>query len=313
MKFRTEISIDKQFDLEPDAKILTLGSCFADRMGSHLEGYGLDILVNPFGVLYNPFSIANVIVKAISPTVSNKWIQNQERWVNLNYHSCVHGKTKESAETLEMETLNQVQSHLKESKLLIITFGTAYAYEWKETGEVVANCHKLPADNFIRRCLEVDEIAQKWRSLLQKLRSFNSKLKVVFTTSPVRHVRDSLVQNQFSKSTLNVALHKLSKEENVFYFPSYEIMMDDLRDYRFYKEDLLQPNNQALTYIQEKFSEFCYSSNMKSYCLESAKLKRRLQHKIMNSGEQSQKFLKETEKQLEQFTERYPFSKITKR
>ncbi len=147
-------------------------------------------------------------------------------------------------------------------------------------------------------------------SSLQKI---NKKIKIVFTVSPVRHVRDSLVENQLSKSTLNIAIHRFCYAKNCFYFPSYEIMMDDLRDYRFYEDDLVQPNSQALTYINEKFSEFCYSNKMTEYSREAGKLQKRLEHRVMSSGAASEKFANDTEMKLQAFKKKYPFSKITKR
>ena len=314
MKFRTEIKVDKQFELNPEDRVLAIGSCFADRMGSILAGLDLDCDVNPFGVLYNPLSISKLIEKSLNPEITfPDWFEKNGHWMNLMYHGNISSTDKGTAVNLAEEAHSVTKTYLQDASLLIVTFGTAFTYFLKETGDAVANCHRLPADDFERKILSPEEIISIWEPLLENLKVQNSDLNIVLTVSPVRHVRDSLVENSLSKSVLKVAVNKLCESERVHYFPSYEIMMDDLRDYRFYEENLVQPNSQAVSYIKEKFEEFCFTEEMTDYCSDSEKLKKRLSHKIMKQGPEAEKFAEETEKQLLLFTEKYPFSKITKR
>jgi hypothetical protein len=311
MKFRTEINVEKAFDLQPDQKILTLGSCFADRMGERLQEAGLDCLVNPFGVIYNPLSISSLLKMSLNQSpAEDAWVEQGGRWVNTGYHGSVSGATKAEAINNAAQIHQSVDEYLREASLLIITFGTAYAYEEVASKLIVANCHRLPAENFKRRLLSVKEITEEYHGLLELLHRINKKLKVIFTVSPVRHVRDSLVENQLSKSTLNVATHDFSGVGENYYFPSYELMMDDLRDYRYYEENLVQPNAQALTYISEKFADFCFSNQMQAYMKDAEKLKRRMSHKVMQNGAEAEKFTSETEKMLQAFKKKYPFSRI---
>ena len=311
MKFRTEVDTTKEFDLNPDEKILTLGSCFADRMGERLESAGLDCLVNPFGVIYNPVSISSLLSSSLEQRSSNdNWFEHDERWLNTDYHGSVTAATKAEAMSTAHMIHENTEAYLQQSSLLILTLGTAFAYEDTESGKIVSNCHRLPAARFTRRLLSLEEMIASFNVFFEQLKKINNKIKIVFTVSPVRHVRDSLVENQQSKSVLNTLVHHFTGGQNIYYFPSYEIMMDDLRDYRFYEEDLVQPNSQALRYINEKFSTFCYSSAMSVYMKDVLKIKKRLSHKVMQQGAEAEQFMLLTAKSLQHFRLKYPFSRV---
>jgi hypothetical protein len=310
MKFRTEVDITKYFDLNPDEKILTLGSCFADRMGERFESAGLDCLVNPFGVVYNPVSISSLLSNSLEQSSNDDWFEHDGRWLNTDYHGSVNAATKVEAMSTAHMIHESTEAYLQQSSLLILTLGTAFAYEDTESGKIVSNCHRLPAARFTRRLLSLEEMITSFNVFFEQLKQINNKIKIVFTVSPVRHVRDSLVENQQSKSVLNTLVHHFTGGQNIYYFPSYEIMMDDLRDYRFYEEDLVQPNSQALRYINEKFSAFCYSSEMAVYMKEVLKIKKRLSHKVMQQGSEAEQFTLLTAKALQHFRLKYPFSRI---
>ena len=313
MKFRTEITPAFAFEFQPHLPVLTLGSCFADRMGTYLQELQLNCSVNPFGVIYNPVSLALLLersTKAVSDKTS-EWINYQNRFHNLHYHGTLSGDSLKSCEKQRQALHKSASQRLKKAGLLTITFGTSYAYRHIETGDIISNCHRFPASNFKRELLDIDAMLQKWVDLLQRVFQYNKELNIIFTVSPVRHVRDSLVENQLSKAQLSVLVHRLiNKFPQAHYFPSYEIMMDDLRDYRFYDENLVQPNSQALNYIKEKFRDFCFNDEMHSYEKALTKLQKRLNHKIVNEDETSRNFQLENVTKIEDFRKRYPFTAL---
>ncbi|MCM8526679.1 MAG: GSCFA domain-containing protein [Lentisphaeraceae bacterium] len=312
MKFRTEIELKKELLLDPENTVLALGSCFADRVGERFKKKGLNVLCNPFGVIYNPVSMYKTLLCSIQGHgVLGDWEENNGQFANLMYHGNFSADTQEEGFTKAITAHRQVQSYIESTSVLVLTWGTAYVYEDIESGEIVSNCHRFPAGRFRRRLLGVDEIALIWADLLNKCFSLNPDLKVVLTVSPVRHVRDSLVKNNLSKSVLHVARYKLmEKFDKLHYFPSYEIMMDDLRDYRFYDENLVQPNEQAVTYIISKFSEFCFTQSLVNYWNEAEAMENLLSHKVKTDGEEADKFRQKRDQKLQEFLKKYPFSKL---
>lgn len=314
MKFRTEIEVSKELDLKPDFRFMTFGSCFANRMGAYFDYLGLQSYLNPFGVIYNPVSISNLLNATLENKTIGLWEELNGMWLNTMYH----GQFNSSQKDIAVEELDEVtrvtHKKLQETDLLVITLGTSYAYRDVESSEVVTNCHRLPTTRFMRELLSIDEMEDKLKGVLQAVFKVNSVLKVVITVSPVRHVRDSLVKNQLSKSQLICLVHLLEEQiDNVLYFPSYEILMDDLRDYRFYDESLVQPSSQALKYIQEKFRIFAFSQEMYSYESEALKLLKKLSHRPINENEQTEQFRQKCESELKNFMGRYPFSSIGSR
>lgn len=256
--FRTTVEV-KPFPIRIayDTPILMLGSCFTDNIGSMLVDRKFPVLVNPFGVLYNPTSVSLVLNRIVSGNAYHeKDLQHHNNlWLSLHHHTSFSRVDKVDCLTNINRQLENAHTHWSKTQRLIITFGTARIYQLNKTGEPVANCHKIPAKEFTRRMLSVDEIVAEWSAQLDKLLKSKPNLKVLFTVSPVRHWKDGAHGNQLSKSTLLLAIDQLVQQfpENVFYFPSYEIMMDDLRDYRFYADDMLHPSPMAIEYIWEKF------------------------------------------------------------
>ena len=256
MKFRTEIEIapfEKRIGYEN--RILALGSCFAEQISGRLAGAKFHITSNPTGILFNPLSIA----EAIDSYAAGRTLHPEELLMRggLWFHYDFHGSFADLSPTLALARMNlglQAGSNaLRESDRIILTFGTAWVYELKETGRVVANCHKQPAGLFHRRRLSVEEIVGRFDPLLEGV--LRDK-QVLFTVSPVRHLGDGLEGNSLSKATLRLAVEQLcQRHENARYFPAYEILMDDLRDYRFYAEDLVHPSPQAIEYTWERFCE----------------------------------------------------------
>ncbi len=304
MDFRTELKVvpaDAGMDLE--SRILTLGSCFSDAIGERLADHKLKILVNPFGVIYDPESIHRALAYAIHkpPLPEHTFVYHQEFHRNFNFHSTFISSRKEDLLKRLADTVDTVHDFLSQADWLLLTYGTSWVYRRKDTGEIVANCHKMPSSFFTQSLFSVDAVAESFAGFFQQLKNFNPKIKVVLTVSPVRHLKDTLERNSVSKSVLRVACHQLATtHEDVEYFPAYEIMMDDLRDYRFYKRDMLHPTEQAEDYIWEKFRERYFSPSLEDFVRRWAEIQSALRHRPFHPTSQAhQQFLRATLKKLE--------------
>ena len=267
MKLQTTIEIKpSEWKIGYEDKILMLGSCFSDEIGRQMEERKMAVTCNPFGTLYNPLSIAQAIQKTELPAL----IEHDGLWHSMAHHGAFSRATKAEAEKAVKDSIMTMQRALEEATVVIVTFGTAWVYELTDermkelTNErVVGNCHKLPEKNFTRRRLSVEEIVDAWQPILAQ----NPDKKWLFTVSPIRHIRDGLHENQLSKATLLMAVDQMVNSTwpngKWHYFPSYEILMDELRDYRFYADDLVHPSSMAVEYIWERFCEtFCTSQTI---------------------------------------------------
>ncbi|MFH1198148.1 MAG: GSCFA domain-containing protein [bacterium] len=288
MNFRTEIIPDiSTIPIEHHHKILTIGSCFAENIGEYFFYYKFDVLSNPFGVLYNPVSIFNGI-KILSDEkmfTEKDLIFDQDEWHSFYHHSDFSHHDKQKCLDKINSGIKRTKEFLTSSDYFIITYGTAFVFEHKERGIIVSNCHKIPGNQFNRYLLSFEDTKQRIDRTINLLKEINSKLKIILTISPVRHWRDGAVDNQLSKSILFLALHESIKgKENCFYFPSYEIVMDDLRDYRFYKQDMLHPNNIATDYIWDKFSGTFLSEGCLKIITEVKKIIQAAEHRPRNTN-----------------------------
>lgn len=315
MKLQTkvEISLNKN-KINHQHKIAMIGSCFTQNIGEKLQQDQFDVSINPYGILFNPVSVAKAI-KACLNQLSLKeedLIKVGEQWASLNHHSQFN--TLVAKDTLQRinQSIQDAKSYYAESNLLIITFGTAWVYELNETKEIVANCHKIPNKNFTKRLLTIEEIVDVYSTLFLELISENPNLNIMFTVSPVRHWKDGVVENNRSKSVLHLAIMELvNKFEIVSYFPSYEIVLDELRDYRFYKEDMLHPNQQAVDYIYERFSDTFYTKETVVLNKRIRKLKLALAHKPFNiNSEAHQLFIKQTKEKVLVLEREHPYLNI---
>jgi len=260
MKFRTEIHIKKsEHRLSYRKPLLMMGSCFTENMGSYLSNYLFKCTVNPFGVTYNPFSLKKGIEALLykEEYLPEDLQFRRELYFSFDHYTKFSDPVAESALEKINTSFQRAKDSLHQAGTLILTFGTAYTYKYLKSGEVVNNCHKIPASEFERRMLGIDEMVEPYLLLIDTLHTLNPDLHILFTLSPVRHLKDGLIENQKSKASLLMAIHRIVEARPVkcSYFPAYEIMMDDLRDYRYYKEDLLHPNEQAVDYIWQHFSE----------------------------------------------------------
>ena len=255
MEFRTLVEIPEYpFRIGHEQQGLLVGSCFAASVGERLAQVKMPVAVNPFGVVYNPASIVRTLemLETGKPADEAVLHEHNNLWFAFSHHSAFSSTHKTEAIEHINESIKKGHSALHQAGYLILTLGTAWVYEWAETGEIVNNCHKLPARNFKRRRLSADEIVREFERMLDK--PLYQGKKIILTVSPIRHLKDGLIENQFSKATLLVAVHRLvEKFDHVYYFPSYEILMDDLRDYRFYERDMVHPSATAVDYIWERF------------------------------------------------------------
>ena len=282
-EFRTEIIVTPATrPLDIKSGILTQGSCFADAIGSRLASHKMKALVNPFGVIYNPESIHQVLAYSIfnEPLPQHTYLYHHEVYLNYNVHSEFSSLAKDELASRLTNTIGSTHYFLKDADWLLLTYGTAWVYQRKETGEVVANCHKLPSATFTKSLMNVDAVTSSFKSLFNQLKNFNPKIKIILTVSPVRHLKDTLELNSVSKSILRVACHHLSTQyDDVEYFPAFEMMMDDLRDYRFYKADMLHPTAEAEDYIWGKFMERYFSPELRQFVMKWKVVLAALRHK----------------------------------
>lgn len=256
MKFRTEYTPDRQsgFRLNISKPIILLGSCFSTNIGERLTRAGCNTIINPTGTLYNPASIARALLMAIgsiSPTL--EYNEAVDLWFSQDFSTLFSRKSREDTLSLMNEGISTLAEAISKAGCLIVTLGSSYIY--LRHGQVVANCHKLPASEFERRRIPESDIIVLWTDIITQLRNINPDLEIIFTVSPVRHLADGFAGNARSKATLLLACEKLSQLPGCHYFPAFEIVTDDLRDYRFYADDLVHPSAAAVEYIFEKFSD----------------------------------------------------------
>ncbi len=296
--FRTVVDVPKsRHKLDYDTSSLWMGSCFTENIGSRIKQMKFPAEVNPFGILYNPLSIRN----SLDILMDNRLFTEKELrydndlWYSLWHHSSYSHPDKKTCLRKINQSITRASNMLEKAGFLFITFGTARAYQLRETGEIVSNCHKLPHKMFSQVLLEVDEIFNSYKILIDRLLEVNPKLKLVFTLSPVRHWKDGATGNQVSKSTLILAISKLSEAfDNVSCFPAYEIVMDDLRDYRFYGEDMLHINSQGEDYIWNRFADSFVSSSAVPLIKEITGIKQGIGHRPFNpSSEKHRIFLRQ--------------------
>lgn len=286
MKFRTELNPLPISDLVCyETKMLTLGSCFADEIGNRLHALQFPVQVNPYGVVFNPVSLADLLDAGENRTLQEALFVNREgHWYHHGFHSRLVAESKEALSEKIGQIQQEVERFLHQGNLLMLTFGTAWAYRHLETGQIVSNCHKVPQDRFEKVLLDLDELKSVMSELLQRLLVGNPDLKILLTVSPVRHLKDGLHPNNLSKSVLLLlADYLVQKFDRVFYFPAYELVVDDLRDYRFYKEDLIHPTPQAIDYVFTKFRTACFSELTQQKAMLQESIQRLKNHRVVQN------------------------------
>ncbi len=315
--FRTEIDIPlSEHKISLSTPLISLGSCFADIIGGKLKSNKFNILSNPFGVIYNPISVFSLLETSVrkEDLPPSTYLENQEIHYNYCFHSDISALTRTDLERKASFAFHQVHQQLLKAKWIIITLGTAFVFRRKDNHEIVANCHKIPDSFFSREMLEPEEILNRFEKTYQMLSESNPGLRFIFTVSPVRHLRDTLPQNAVSKSILRYVCDKLVKTyDNVDYFPSFELLLDDLRDYRFYASDMVHPNDVSENYIWEKFTTRYLDDNANSFLKDWDKLSRAVYHRpFYPESSAHQTFLVKTLKKLKQLNEQIDVSEEIK-
>lgn len=297
--------------------LILMGSCFATNMGVRLTNAKFPCLLNPYGVLYNPLSISAAIREALDGKIYMEadLYEHEGLWHSPMHHGDFSASTPE--ETLEHinRRLGDMCAWLPELDCLMLTWGSAWVYEDRSTRHIVGNCHKLPERCFNRRRLSVDEIVEDYTDLIGALRGVCPKLKILFTVSPIRHIRDGLHDNQLSKATLLLAIDALKYcfPQFVFYFPAYEILLDELRDYRFYASDMVHPSEVAVDYVWERFCASCLSEESVRVMDECEKIRKALEHKPLRPDSEAYKsFLEQIVLKIDRLKEKYPYLDLEK-
>jgi len=317
MNFRTQITIPKtNHPIDYNSKVISIGSCFAATISTKLEYFKFQQYGNPFGILFQPNAIENLLTRAVENRLftEDDLVFENELWHCLE----VHSELSNSDQSDMLINLNGILTflcgQLQEATHLVITFGTAWTYRYLETQKRVANCHKIPQTKFSKEILSVEEIVTSLQNIQCLLKKFNTDLNFIYSISPVRHLKDGFVENQQSKAHLIAALHQFmgqlssTEQKKAHYFPAYEIMMDDLRDYRFYTEDMLHPNETAIQYIWGIFMETHISYHAFPIMNELDSIQKGLAHRPFNpTTQQHQLFVQKLHERIEQLQAKHPF------
>lgn len=283
MQFRTIIPAPQYpFHIENEDTVMLVGSCFSDNMGHYFDTHRFDVCSNPFGVLFNPISIDRALRFMLQPDLFDKnryFYKYRDLWVSFAHHGRFSKESFEEFEANIDENMERSAEFLRKTRYLFVTFGTAFCYKFIPRDLIVSNCHKIPNHQFDRMRLDVKKIVTQWNSTLALLKEQCPDMKVIFTVCPVRHLGDGAHENALSKSILLLAVEKLVDNETTFYFPAYEYLMDDLRDYRFYAKDLCHPNDMAVSYLEEKLAESFFTEETAARMAEIEKENRFLNHR----------------------------------
>ena len=317
MNFRTQVELpEKEMNIRHSERIALFGSCFAENIGKLLTENTFRCDVNPFGILYNPMSIAEALRQVLA---KKEYGEADLFYAGGEWHSWLH-HSDFSSDALDdclagiNGRIRTLSDALPETDWMVVTWGTAYVYSLQATRQVVGNCHKQPDKLFFRRRLRVDEIVDTWKALLAALKEVNPKLKVLFTVSPIRHAKDGMHGNQLSKSTLLLAIDALCSDcPDCHYFPSYEIVMDELRDYRFYADDMLHVSGKAVEYIWSCFARCYFDKETRQVMDAWEEIRKGLEHKPFNPDSTAYRtFLSQIVLKIAQLKEKFPYLEAQK-
>ncbi len=294
--------------IEPNSNVMLLGSCFTENIGELMLAGGINVNINPFGILFNPISLSNAILRIHGKTfyTHDDLFENHEhRFVSFDHHGRYSGYDADQVLEKINTSIEKAHLFLKKADCLIITFGSAWVYKHLKNDRIVANCHKVPSKEFSRSMLEVDEIDEVFNRTLQELRSNYPDLNIIFTISPVKHLRDGVTENLQSKSSLVLScMHLMNRlYERVYYFPAYEIVTEELRDYRFYETDHAHPNQLAVNYLWERFTEICFKENALEKIKATQMLGKAMDHRSLH-GNGNQNL--EINTKIKEYLKKYP-------
>jgi hypothetical protein len=312
LQFTTKIPVEKStFPIDYDSNILLLGSCFAENMGKKFEYFKFQATTNPFGIIFNVVSLEKLIRRAIENRIftENDIFFHNDLWHCYDVHSELSNPNKEEFLSNLNSILESTHRQITSLTHCIMTLGTSWVYRNIKTNEIVANCHKVPQKEFTKELLSINKTEESLQNIVSLIHAVNPNSKFIFTVSPVRHIKDGFAENTLSKSHLIAAIHNLKlATRNSQYFPAYEIMMDELRDYRFYAEDMLHPNQTAIDYIWVGFFENYISESVFGLMNEICSIQKGLQHRPFNPNTEShQKFLKNLKTKMTTIKKKLPF------
>ena len=310
--FRTVFSIPKTKTFGYDDSFMLCGSCFVESIGKKLENACFNVLTNPFGILFNPYSLAKSIENIIDSKLftAEELICHHDLYHSFSHHSCF----SHHDQSICIEQINRSTTHahqfLKNSTLLIITLGTAWVYYYRPSGKIVSSCHKIPQQEFDKELLPVSQITKLLSATMKQLFEFNQNIHIILTISPVRHIKDGFVENQQSKASLILSVKQLIEQfKNCSYFPAYELFMDDLRDYRFYSFDMLHPSETAIQYVWGRFFETFFNQETQNILDEAEKLHAASQHRPFHAtSDEYQKFRRLHQEKAQQLALRFPYA-----
>lgn len=313
MDFSTKVEIPTpHFSINHRQRSLLLGSCFAENMGQRMLEAKFNVAVNPFGITYNPASAAKIVNLLLDGyrLKDTDVLFDEGLYFSLMHHSRFSEEKKDILRSKINAFAAASSAQLQELDNLLVTFGTAWVYSWKENGEIVNNCHKLPSDKFERFRLSANEIVNEWSVVISRLLKLRPNMNVLFTVSPIRHWKDGAHENQLSKAILLLAIDELKRlfPQHVSYFPSYEIVMDELRDYRFYASDMIHLSETATEYCWKRFSETYFDNKTVQIIRQWQTISKAISHRpFREDSDEHQLFLKRTLEKIRQFSDNYPF------
>ena len=311
MQLQTTLPISPATPLiDYNSRILLLGSCFTEQIGEKLSYYQFRSRANPLGIFFHPKAIEALLDRILGerPFGEADVFEYQEQWHSYEAHSRVSQRSKNELISTLNSRLTEAREELISTTHIFLTLGTSWGYRLKTNNQWVANCHKVPQKHFSKELLGVDEIEDCLNRILGMINEVNPKAQAVITISPVRHLKDGFIENQLSKAHLIAAAHRVIKDGKAMYFPAYEILMDELRDYRFYTADLVHPNEQAVDYIWEKFQQVWISQHVSGVMQEVLNIRRGLAHRPFNPESNAhKKFEKTLKNQIIQLQQEYPF------
>ncbi len=317
MDFRTEIPIQKSdFQIDYHSKLLLLGSCFAENIGEKFQYYKFQNTVNPFGIIFNSVSLEKLIKRVVEKNyfTENDIFYHNDLWHCYEVHSELSNPNKETFLDDLNAIIKSTNQQITDLTHCFITLGTSWVYRHNTSNEIVANCHKVPQKEFTKELLSSQDLEKSLQNIVALIHTINPKVKFVFTVSPVRHIKDGFFENNVSKGNLFSAIRNIlsHRAESRCYFPSYEIVIDELRDYRFFEKDMLHPNQQAIDYIWEKFSSCYFSAETVTLIKEVEKIQKGLAHRPFNPNtEVHKKFVKNLEESIRLLQDKLPFLKFS--
>jgi len=299
MKFKLDFNVDKnRVELTHSDLIVSMGSCFADEIGSKLRSSGFTTNSNPFGTLFHPLAILNALNSSLSGNKNIDILQRNDLYFAWEASSKLFGTSKNELEQAILAKRIQLKQNIQDAGLLILTFGTSWGYRHKNLNQVVGNCHKESLSSFNKELSSIDSMIKECKATIQKVKALNPEIKILVTVSPVRHKKDGIIENNRSKARLLELTHRLVEESDCIYFPSYEIVMDELRDYRFFKNDMVHPSEEAVNYIWKKFEKATVKESTFDIISQYQKITRALNHRslVPNSEEDNTRIIQAEEK-----------------